>query len=114
MSIDLTFPERMVLLSVRQQSTTRAVMLAATAWFDVDKKGLGKLVAGRSKAFVLYELLQNAWDQNVTTVQVKLSCLTGRPESEIEVEDDDPDGFADLAHAYTLFAESGKKGHAAK
>ena len=45
---------------------------------------------------------------------MKLSCLPGRSESEIEVEDDDPDGFADLAHAYTLFAESGKKGNAEK
>lgn len=89
-------------------------MVTATAWFDVDKKGLGKLVAGRSKAFVLYELLQNAWDQNVTQVKVTLTALPGQPITEIEIEDDDPDGFADLAHAYTLFAESGKKRDAQK
>ena len=32
-------------------------------WFDVDKAGLAKLMAGRPKAFVLFELLQNAWDE---------------------------------------------------
>ena len=83
--------------------------MTTAAWFDVDKQGLAKLMAGRHKAFVLYELLQNAWDQNVTKVQVSLSEVPGRAESEIVVEDDDPDGFADLTHAYTLFAESRKK-----
>lgn len=28
------------------------------------------------------------------------------------MEDDSPDDFADLAHAFTLFAESAKKGDA--
>lgn len=28
----------------------------------------------------------------------------------LEVTDDSPEGFADLTHAYTLFAESAKKG----
>jgi hypothetical protein len=88
--------------------------MTAAAWFDVDKQGLAKLMAGRHKAFVLYELLQNAWDQNVTEVKVSLSEVPGRAESEIVVEDDDPDGFADLAHAYTLFAESRKKANPEK
>ncbi len=83
-------------------------------WFDVDKKGLAKLMAGRPKAFVLYELLQNAWDQKVTKVMVTISPIPHVPMTEIVVEDDDPDGFADLAHAYTLFAESNKKGNAEK
>ena len=86
--------------------------MTATAWFDVDKSGLAKLMAGRSKAFVLYELLQNAWDQNVTGVKVTLTPMPGQPVTEIVVEDDDPDGFSDLAHAYTLFAESHKKRNA--
>ncbi len=83
-------------------------------WFDVDKKGLAKLMAGRPKAFVLYELLQNAWDQKVTKVSATITAISHVPMTEIVVEDDDPDGFADLAHAYTLFAESDKKGDAEK
>jgi hypothetical protein len=83
-------------------------------WFNVDKKGLAKLMAGRPKAFVLYELLQNAWDQRVTKVNVTLTPINGVPMTEISVEDDDPDGFSDLAHAYTLFAESDKKCDARK
>ena len=83
-------------------------------WFAVDKKGLAKLMAGRPKAFVLYELLQNAWDQKVTTVNVTLTPINGVPMTEISVEDNDPDGFSDLAHAYTLFAESDKKGDVKK
>lgn len=83
-------------------------------WFNVDKKGLAKLMAGRSKAFVLYELLQNAWDQRAPNVNVTITPVNGRPLTRIVVEDDDPEGFTDLAHAYTLFAESAKKGDAEK
>ena len=83
-------------------------------WFNVDKKGLAKLMAGKSKAFVLYELLQNAWDQKVTKVDVTITPVNSVPMTEIAVEDNDPEGFADLAHAYTLFAESDKKNDAKK
>ncbi len=78
-------------------------------WFDVDKSGLAKLMEGRPRAFVLYELLQNAWDQNVTGVVVTVTPVPNKPAIEITVEDDDPDGFVDLRDAYTLFAESRKK-----
>jgi hypothetical protein len=84
-------------------------MSTATSWFDVDKQGLSKLMEGRSKSFVLYELLQNAWDQNVTEVMVTISPVPNTSYTTIEVEDDDPEGFTDLTHAYTLFADSSKK-----
>jgi hypothetical protein len=83
-------------------------------WFDVDKAGLAKLLAGRSKAFVVFELLQNAWDQNVTEVDVTIAPAPGTRHAQITVVDDDPEGFADLRDAYTLFAESEKKGNVAQ
>lgn len=85
--------------------------MSSANWFDVDRVGLAQLLAGRDKAFVLYELLQNAWDQNVTEVHVTIRTIPRRSASEIVIEDNDPEGFAELAHAYTLFAESRKKGH---
>lgn len=88
--------------------------MTKTAWFDVDKTGLAKLMAGRPKEFVLYELLQNSWDQNVTGVVVTMVEVPGKSQVVISVEDDDPNGFADLADAYTLFAESKKKVDATK
>jgi len=81
-------------------------------WFDVDKAGLAKLVASKPRAFIVYELLQNAWDQKVTCVDVTLEPVAGTRNAQIIVADDDPDGFADLRDAYTLFAESRKKGNA--
>lgn len=83
-------------------------------WFEVDKAGLAKLMAGRSKAFVVFELLQNAWDQNVTSVDVRIEAVPGTRNARIAVTDDDPEGFADLRDAYTLFAESRKKGNTSK
>lgn len=80
------------------------------SWFDVDKEGLAKLVERRGKVFVLHELLQNAWDTSATSVKVTLMAATGRRGiASLIVEDDHPDGFKNLSHAYTLFAESEKK-----
>ena len=78
-------------------------------WFDVDKVGLSKLLQRREKSFLVYELIQNAWDQNVTKVDVSLERIEGKRCVRIVVSDDDPEGFQELAHAFTLFAESTKK-----
>lgn len=77
-------------------------------WFEVEKEGLAKLLERKGKAFALYELLQNAWDQDVKKVKATIE----RPAHGygiIRVEDDDPEGFANMNHAWTLFAESAKK-----
>ena len=86
-----------------------------TSLFDVDKEGLAKIAGRRSKAFVLYELLQNSWDADrCTRVRVDMIPRPGSPYVDVVVEDDSPDGFLDLRHAWTLFAESGKKGNPEK
>jgi len=80
----------------------------ARNWIDVDLNGLRKLLERRGKEHAIYELVQNAWDENVTKVEVTLS----RPvngHSELVVMDDSPTGWYDLTHAYTMFAESSKK-----
>lgn len=76
--------------------------------FVVDKQGLAKLLERRSKAYILFELLQNAWDENTTHVEATVEWL-GERTVRITMTDDAPEGFADLTHAYTLFAESAKK-----
>lgn len=79
------------------------------SWFDVDKEGLAKVLARRGKGFVVNELIQNAWDTRAGTVIVELGPVEGKPLASLVVSDDDPEGFADLRHAYTLYAESAKK-----
>lgn len=83
-------------------------------WFAVDKTGLAKVLEKRGKAFALFELIQNAWDTNARKVQVRLEPVPNRPLARLVVEDDHPEGFDDLTHAYKLFAESGKKGDPSK
>ena len=78
-------------------------------WYDVNRKGLSKLLEKRGKGFAIFELIQNAWDQNVKNVSVTLTPQDNRPCVEVVVEDDDPDGFSDLSHAFTLFAETQKR-----
>ena len=77
---------------------------------SVDTKGLAMLVARNGINWIGAELLQNAWDQEVTRVDVTVESA-GRNRGRIVVSDDDPGGFLDLSHAYTVFAESTKKGN---
>ena len=78
-------------------------------WFDVSTEGLAKLMEGRSKAFVIFELVQNAWDTDAKRVEIHLEKIPGAPKAKLTIIDDDPNGFKDFTHAWTLFAESGKK-----
>ena len=82
-------------------------------WLTVDMDGLKKILERRGKVFAIFELVQNAWDENVTKVEVTLA----RPEngkSELIVTDDSPEGFRDLTDSYTMFAESYKKANPEK
>lgn len=79
-----------------------------TQWFEVDKKGLAALVQRRGKSWIVCELIQNAWDTMAGEVVVNLEP-SKRGYCTLEVIDDDPEGFADLSHAFTLFADSAKK-----
>jgi hypothetical protein len=79
-------------------------------WFEVDRKGLAQIIERRGKAFVIAEVLQNAWDEPITRVDLTLKPIPGKPQAELQVIDDSPDGFRDLRDAFTLFAPSYKKG----
>src|SRR5512135_50355 len=92
-------------------------------WFDVDRKGLGKLIErrgggdgwgsqGGGKIALLLELIANALDADgVTRVEVVLEPEQGVPHATVVVTDDSPGGFEDISHAWTLFAESSRKAY---
>jgi hypothetical protein len=92
-----------------QAHITRSPSAMSSAWFEVDKQGLAKILERKGKEFALLELIQNAWDEpGVNNVIASLE-YRGRNRAMLAVEDDAPEGFKDLSHAFTLFAESGKK-----
>ena len=76
-------------------------------WFAVDTDGLAQLQAGRPKWHIVRELVQNAFDEEVTTVCVDIR-RNGRS-TDIVVADDCPEGFKDLTDAFTLFGETHKR-----
>lgn len=86
----------------------------ARSWFEVDRAGLAKVAGRRGKLFILRELIQNAWDEDTTAVNVEVHAGENGGLSTIRVTDDSPEGFADLSHAYTLFAPSKKVTDATK
>ncbi len=87
-------------------------------YFTVDRRGLAKLVERRGDAWlasIVLELYQNAVDNDgVTHVSIDMEPTRGRPTVVVRVTDDHPEGFADLAAAWTLFAESERKGDPTK
>jgi len=83
-------------------------MTTTKNWFTVDKAGLRALQKGKSKTFIINELVQNAFDQNITFCKVDIHQITNS-EIYISVVDDDPNGFSNIAHAYTLFADTYKR-----
>lgn len=84
-------------------------------WFDVDKEGLSKILARRGgKIFIIYEMVQNSWDEDVSYVKISLEPIKNKPFCKLKVEDDSPEGFRTLRDAYTLFAESYKKNNPKK
>lgn len=83
-------------------------------WFEVDRDGLARIAARRNKRFILRELVQNAWDEDTTRVKVEIERPDGARGAVVRVIDDAPDGFKNLTHAYTLFAQSAKVTDATK
>ena len=77
-------------------------------WFAVDKDGLKQLQKNKSKIFIINELCQNAFDEDITSCKVNFS-LNENNILTITVEDDSPEGFKDITHAYTLFADTYKR-----
>ena len=76
-------------------------------WFEVSRKGLKQLQEGKPKEFVVRELIQNAWDEDISKCYVTIIQKDGT--ANILVEDDCPEGFKDITHAFTLFAPTCKR-----
>lgn len=79
--------------------------------FDVDIKGFKQTIQGEA-ARILLEPISNALDTEATEIKVRF--LWGSGVATYEVIDNDPDGFAHLKDAYTLFAPSTRKADATK
>ena len=81
-------------------------------WFDVSREGLRQLQEGKPKFFILRELVQNAWDEDIEECRVITGWCKGT--ADITVTDDSPNGFRDLADAFTLFAPTYKRADPSK
>jgi hypothetical protein len=84
-------------------------MAKDTGWFEVSKEGLAQILERKGRSFAVLELLQNSWDQTTKLITCELH-VEGRGLARLIVEDDDPNGFQDMSHAWTIFAASNKKG----
>lgn len=83
--------------------------IVKNGWFEVDKKGLSKLLKEGGKGRCVGELVQNSFDApGSKSTHIKLD-ISENNLLLLEVKDDSPQGFKNLADSWTLFAESEKK-----
>jgi hypothetical protein len=81
--------------------------LNSSGWFNVDKEGFSQLQNAKPKHYVVRELIQNVFDTDSKTCKVDI-VFTPKITT-ITVIDENPDGFKDLADAFTLFKHSDKR-----
>lgn len=88
-------------------------MGTATDWFLADKVGMRqiseRLVESRGFGIIAGELYQNVMDTDATVCHMTIGKVDNSPTALLGVIDNSTTGFADLRHAYTLFAPSSKK-----
>ena len=77
-------------------------------WFVADKNGLKKQAKEIGVARTIMELYANCVDEKVGMVDIKIEPA-GRNLAQLSIEDDSPDGFRDIADAFTMFKESYKR-----
>lgn len=80
------------------------------SWFSVDRDGLRAQLVGQPKGRPLWELFQNAIDEDVTSISIELTSTDTRGLARLVVTDDAPEGFTDLTDAWTFFKPSKKAG----
>lgn len=87
-------------------------MTNSKSWFDVDRRGLLQLLERKGgKGWVFNELIQNALDTSATEILVTLEEIPGVAKARVTIQDNSVEGFADLTHAFTMFAPSIRKAH---
>jgi hypothetical protein len=45
-------------------------------WFEVDVEGLKALFKGKSKKYIINELVANAWDENITFCKIGIVSIS--------------------------------------
>ena len=78
-------------------------------WFEVDTAGLKALQSNKPKTFIINELVQNAWDEDIALCSIRFKYNKDNSLLTITVKDDSPEGFKNITHAYTLFADTYKR-----
>src|SRR5580704_13978883 len=74
---------------------------------ELDRAGYIAQFAAKNKAFIINELVANAFDEaGVTEVDVSISQVPGKHQVQVYVTDNAPLGFKRLADAYTMWTES--------
>jgi hypothetical protein len=84
-------------------------MITSNSWIEIDKIGLQRTLERKGKAWMVFELVQNAFDTDATRVDVTLTKPTKHGKSKLTCTDDSREGYRDLSEAHTLFGSSAKK-----
>lgn len=93
--------------SASQHGPHEESLVISTRWLEIDLEGFTQVLHNKGIARVALEPISNALDTDATEINVRF----GQKDNWglLEVIDDDPDGFAELRDAYTLYAPSKRR-----
>lgn len=80
---------------------------SSTSVLEIDVKGFAQALSNKGKARILLEPISNALDTDTKRIDIFFEQSDGW--ASLSVSDYDPEGFADLAESYTLFAASRRR-----
>lgn len=76
---------------------------------EIDRIAYSRSLEGKSRTWILRELVANIFDQkNVTAASVLIEKVPNKHQIRLIAEDNDPNGFNRLSDIFTLWAESEK------
>lgn len=78
-----------------------------SAWLEIDLKGFAQVLRNKGIARIALEPISNALDTDTRHIDVAFTQSHGW--AGLIVTDEDPEGFADLRDAYTMFAPSKRR-----
>ena len=82
--------------------------------FAVSAEGLRQLNASRPPWSLVKELIQNAWDEAPRATRCDVTIEAGSQSTTVVSVEDDGPGFAEISDAWTLMADTPKRGNPAK
>ena len=94
---------------MNNRTSPKTNIMTSTERFSINSEGMRELHAGRKPVSLVKELIQNAFDEDITRCVVTIQYIPALELTRVVVKDDGP-GFKDITHSHNFLAHTEKRG----